>query len=264
MLEPHAPVGIAHVAVGAVVVQQHVVLEVGRRAQRMLALHQRRAADREHLDRQAQLGVQARVDAAAVAHRHVEVLAREVDHVLGGRYLEVDVGVGLHEAAHARDQPLDREGRRQVDLERGRALRLAQLLRRVHHLLEGFLDARQVGLAGGGERKRLGVAHEQRDAEVLLERLDLVAHGRGRDEELVGRAREAQVPRRDLEGTQRIERGNGARHGGRIPSGAGTGRGPGAFNIFYAMLREKLVCRAAPRFLDCPSHRRTASRDNVN
>jgi hypothetical protein len=132
--------------------------------------------------------------------------------------------VRLHEAAHARNEPLHREGGRQVDLERGRALRLAQALRGVDDLLEGLLDAGEVRLARRGERERLGVAHEQRDAQVLFERLDLVAHGRGRHEELVGCAREAQVPRRDLEGPQRIERRDGTRHGLAVLSGANEER----------------------------------------
>src|SRR5439155_6068211 len=54
-------------------------------------------------------------------------------------------------------------------------------------------------------RERLVAALEKRHADELLERLDLAAHRRLREEELGRGAREAEVPRGGLEPAQEIE-----------------------------------------------------------
>jgi hypothetical protein len=51
------------------------------------------------------------------------------------------------------------------------------------------------------------------DAQVLFQRLDLVADGRRRDEQFVRRLGEARVPGGDLERPQRVQRGKIAGHG---------------------------------------------------
>ena len=64
----------------------------------------------------------------------------------------------------------------------------------------------QVVAAGFGEHEALALAIEQLDAELGLERLDLVADRALGDEQLLGRAGEALVPRRGLEGLQGVQR----------------------------------------------------------
>ena len=55
-------------------------------------------------------------------------------------------------------------------------------------------------------------AMEQRHAEALLKRADLMAHRRGRHEQFLGRQREGRQPRGRLERLDRLE-GNPALHG---------------------------------------------------
>ena len=57
-----------------------------------------------------------------------------------------------------------------------------------------------------GEREAPVGAAEQRNPQVVLERPDLAAHRRLRDEAFLGRTREAKVPGRRLEGQQQVER----------------------------------------------------------
>jgi hypothetical protein len=66
-------------------------------------------------------------------------------------------------------------------------------------------DAVQL-LAGARELERPAAALEQRLADLLLERLDLAADRRLRDEQLLRRAGEAQVARRGAETAQQVER----------------------------------------------------------
>ncbi len=193
--------------------QQGMVFQVARLLGRARAGQQLGAAHGNHLDRQAQLGMQARIVAAAIADGQVEIVAVEVDGVVGGGDLEIDRGVIFHEAVHARDEPFDGKGRRHVDLERRQVLAV-QALCGVGQLLECLLHTRQVCHAGRGQHQRLGLAQEQLHAEAFLQRLDLVADGGRRDVQLVGRPREAEMPGRNLESSQRIQRGHLSRHAG--------------------------------------------------
>jgi hypothetical protein len=65
---------------------------------------------------------------------------------------------------------------------------------------------------------------EQRRAEVLLERLDLAADCRLRDEQFLGGAREARQPRRRLEAADQLKRRQGARHDASLSLEAVTAR----------------------------------------
>jgi hypothetical protein len=79
-----------------------------------------------------------------------------------------------------------------------------------------MLDLARVGAAGAGQDRAAAMALEQRDAEELLEMLDLVADGGGRDAEFVGALGETAVAGRGLERQQGLER--------RKPGAARTGR----------------------------------------
>jgi hypothetical protein len=63
-----------------------------------------------------------------------------------------------------------------------------------------------VASAGLGERERAVAALEQRHAELVLELLDLAAHRRLGEVELLARLGERQVARRGLEAHQQVER----------------------------------------------------------
>src|SRR5574337_976854 len=77
---------------------------------------------------------------------------------------------------------------------------------------------------GSGQRQRLRFAQEQGNAQVLLERLDLVAHSRRSDEQLVGRPGEARMAGSDFEGPERVQRGKLAGHVSALPGDAETPR----------------------------------------
>ncbi len=73
------------------------------------------------------------------------------------------------------------------------------------HALEGFDEAGQAGLALVGQQQLAIGAAEEGAAEMILELLDLLAHGTRRHRELVGGLGQAQVPRRGHEGAQRVQ-----------------------------------------------------------
>ena len=71
----------------------------------------------------------------------------------------------------------------------------------------------EIGAAGFGDDQPLALAIEELEAELRLERLDLVADRALRDAQLLGGAREALVAGRGLEGLERVQRRQAARHG---------------------------------------------------
>ena len=90
---------------------------------------------------------------------------------------------------------------------------------------------------GLGDDQALALAVEQLEAELLLQRLDLVADRALRDEQLLGGAREALVPRGGLEGLQCVERRQARAH-----------RDPDFMRKTKAG-RETMLCGQAPRLL---------------
>jgi hypothetical protein len=78
--------------------------------------------------------------------------------------------------------------------------------RRVAQQVERLGHGAVVGLARGGERQRLVAALEERHAYEGLQRLDLAADGRLREEKLRSGAREGQVPGGRLEAPQELQR----------------------------------------------------------
>src|SRR5262245_21348388 len=99
------------------------------------------------------------------------------------------------EAAHAVDQPLRREVRRGGDGERA-ALTLQQSLGAAGDAIERVALDGEIGAARLGDDEPLAFAIEQFDAELDLERLDLMAHRALGDAELFGGAGEALMTRR--------------------------------------------------------------------
>src|SRR5262249_53481611 len=101
---------------------------------------------------------------------------------------------------------------RRRDGERAGALPLHQPLGADRDAVERVADHGQVLAPRLGDEEALALAVEQLDAEFLLQRLDLMAHGALGDEQLLGGARETLVAGRGFEGLERVERRQSAWH----------------------------------------------------
>src|SRR6185437_12246105 len=71
--------------------------------------------------------------------------------------------------------------------------------------VERLAQGGQGGLGGVGEQQSLRRALEERDANIVLEVLDLLRDGSRRDRKLVGGAAEIQMPGRSLEGAKSVQ-----------------------------------------------------------
>src|SRR3954451_23164885 len=118
----------------------------------------------------------------------------------------------LGEVPETVDQPLGGEIRRGADGEHARALALHDARGAERDPVEGVAQHGEIIAPGLGDDEPLALAIEQLEAERLLERLDLVAHRPWRDAKLVRRPGEALMARRSLEGLERIERREAAKH----------------------------------------------------
>jgi len=120
---------------------------------------------------------------------------------------EVDVGMRLRESADAMHQPLGSEVRRGADRQRARALALDEPLGPNRDPIERVADDREILARRLSDLEPLMLAVEQLDAELLLERLHLVAYRALRDGKFLGGTREAFVPRGGLERPERSSTG---------------------------------------------------------
>ena len=140
-----------------------------------------------------------------VAQREVEAVALEVLDFGVRSDAHVDAGVLAREAREARDQPERGEGMRGGHGERLLARLRAQPVGCSAHRREG-LRRRGVELVPRlGQRKRAMPPLEQRHAELVLELLDLAAHRRLREVELLARLGEGEVARGRFEPDQEVE-----------------------------------------------------------
>ena len=144
--------------------------------------------------------------AFAQPDRHVDVFGGEVRDLHGRRYARVDLGMGVEEAPQPRHQPFGHQPRRRRDDQHVAVARAVELRHRAAHAFEAGMQAGIDQPAGIGQLDRAGAAVKQRQAELLLQRADLVAERGGRDVQFVGRLGEAQMAGDRLEGAQRIER----------------------------------------------------------
>ena len=120
----------------------------------------------------------------AAADDDGQVRLRRMSLGRGEGRLDADVGflTGLRERRQARQQQFVREERRHVQTDDGSAVAHLQLLGHLFELREYLADVLEVVPARVGQRERAHAALEQRHAELVLERLDLMAH-RGRSDE---------------------------------------------------------------------------------
>ena len=199
--------------VGPVVeMQQRKAEQVGWAVQRACVGGEPRAAHREQLLAAEPRHVQPGPVPVAVPDRQVDVLAREVDVMQRRRHPQLDLGIGLREAAEPVHQPLGREVGRRADREDAGGLPLQQPLGAERDAVEGVANDVEVVAAGLGDDQPLALAIEELEAELGLERLHLVADRALGDAELLRGAGEALVAGGGLEGPERVQRRQPARH----------------------------------------------------
>ena len=143
---------------------------------------------------------------AAIAQHEVEVGLVEVDEAVDGRHANVQVGVVALEGLHLRQQPERRERRERRQLHDPAPAGLADLPHAGIQPVDPRRHDAQQRAAAARELDVPGAAREERRAELVLEPLDLPAHRRLREVQLIGRLAEAEAPRHGLEGPQAAER----------------------------------------------------------
>src|SRR5215469_2385318 len=115
-------------------------------------------------------------------------------------------------ASQAMHQPFRGEIQRGANGEDAGVLPLHQPLGAGADVVERLADNDEIIPAGRGDLEALALAAEKPDAELGLERLDLLAHGALGDVKLLGRAGEAFVSCSGLERPEGVERRQPARH----------------------------------------------------
>ena len=153
------------------------------------------------------------VATGAKTHHQVGVFGHHVQQRDGHLQGQVNLGVGLGELAQARDQ----DGARKGGGDRQAQFAFARRSSRGGKLLQHgqtFAHMGQVFAALGGERK-IGPT-KQLGANDLLQLLDAVAHGAGRDAQLLGGLRDAAQARQRLKRQQALDGRNAG--GGHAPT----------------------------------------------
>src|SRR5262249_37811380 len=105
--------------------------------------------------------------------------------------------------------------RRRADGQGARMLPLNEAFGRNGNAIEGVTNVDEIGATGLRDDEALVLAVEQFDAELLLQRLDLMADGALGQEQLFGRAGETAMAGSSLERPERIEYGKATTHGDR-------------------------------------------------
>ena len=137
----------------------------------------------------------------------------QVDDLGRAHHRDLDLRVAREEAVETRQQPELGEGRYHRDLQLARDLAGDGAAYRPAEMLEAARQFRQHGAAGVGQQQPACQSLEQLDAQLLLERLHLMADGSRGDVQLVGRLDEAQVACGRLERPQAPQRWQSNRHG---------------------------------------------------
>ena len=204
--EPAAPVEPRRASFRVVEMQQHVIREIGRRAQRRRAVRNRGAGDRRHPLAEQPHCVLRRRRIGQIADGDVDVAPSKIDKAIVGGHVDLDLRVLRPERRKTRNDPqrCERHGRRQR--EPGRAVSPADPLGRVGQRVEHVGHFAVKSGTGGSERECAVPPLEQRRAERILERLDLPRQRRLRDKQFLRGQREREAPARRLETPEEIER----------------------------------------------------------
>src|SRR5450830_96686 len=148
---------------------------------------------------------QARPRSFAIADRHVDVFTDEVGVTCALLQPQCELGMQYSEGAQARHQPfggkVGRGGDRQAS-----AGACIQRARAAFEAIKGIADDLEIASPGIGQQQLIGQAIEQRQAELIFERLDLMTDGARGHIEFLRRQRETLMPRRCLKGAQGGER----------------------------------------------------------
>ena len=181
-------------------------IEVVERTRRSEVLDVFRRAIGVEADRKQLALDQVRLGRLAGADRDVGLPHRKVEFLVGDDHRDPDFRIKRGEFVQPRNQPVDAERRRRLDLEiaarplaavgefRPRRLQLHE------HIMRGA--EQQVALFGEDETARM--AMEQRHRELLLQRADLPRDGRLRQAELLAGMREAARFRRRVKHLQLV------------------------------------------------------------
>jgi hypothetical protein len=137
-------------------------------------------------------------------HGEIDLLAREVDVMVGRDDAQVDARMCFGKAAEAMHQPLCREIGRGGNCNDVGVAALGQPFGTSGDAVEGIAHNTEVIPAAAGQCQPLVLAIEQFQSERLLQRLDLMADRALRHVQFVRRAREALVACGSLERFQRI------------------------------------------------------------
>ncbi len=204
--EPAAPVEPGRAAFRIVEMEEHVPRQVGGRAQRRRAAHDLRARDRRHpLAEEAHRALRRR-GLRQVADGDIDVAAREIDDAIVRRDIDLDVRTPLAKRREPRDDPQRGERHRRRQRESRRARAAARALRRSGKRRERVAHLAVKRRTGRRQRERPVPALEKRDAERVLQSLDLARQRRLREEQLLRGERERQPPASRLEAAEEIER----------------------------------------------------------
>jgi hypothetical protein len=147
-----------------------------------------------------------------VPHGNIDVLTHEVGVMHGDGHPEIKTGVRLGKAVEAMHQPLCRKIWRGADCEDPGTLPLSQPLCPGSDAVKCVPNHREIVATRESNPQTLMLTSEQLDAEFSFERLHLLAHRTRSDAELFRRLRETFAPGSGLKRSERVKRGQSARH----------------------------------------------------
>ena len=199
---PHAPIGPDGALRLIVEMDEIVMQQVARLADRVAAGEKFRAADRKHHLLEQAVDAEAGIIAGAEADGDIDIVAVEIENRL--RHIDPDIRAWhrCQKAIEARHQPFGGNRWRSGDIEPVLLLQLADALQGAVQAIEriGHRDAQDLALAR--QPHAAAGAQEQRDADLVLKLLDLMADGRRRDRQFLGGLGETQVPGSGVEGLE--------------------------------------------------------------
>ena len=210
--QPHIPIRRRPDVTPALVVQQRVMNQIFRTAQRMLTLQQGRAAYRRHAFGHQWFLVEAGVTAGAVAQADIGFIGLQIDDVRRGRHVHLDIRILLLEILDARQQPARGKGRRGRDDKPHLIVQRRQTPHRPFEDQKTVAQARQQQDAGRAQLQLAVMADEEFVAQAVFQRANLMADRRRRDVELRCRVLEAEQSARRLEGAQPVQGQSRDRH----------------------------------------------------
>jgi hypothetical protein len=171
--------------------QENMPSDVFRFPDRMFSRLQRRAADGIEFERIEELGGQSGVKGRpTLAHRNVDAVALKICQVLGCHDPHVKIGVGVHELAQPRDQPLGCKRWRDAD-NQVRLLR-PKIVGRLKDEVKGTLHGGEVRPSFFSQRQAAGQTLEQLDVQGRLQAAYLLGDGALGDTDLFGREPEVE------------------------------------------------------------------------